>query len=236
MWKILTQTVSFIPAGLSALLLISCASLPTADLNANQELRQKISRFPIGPYAGDLLAAADAEYASGSNDYSKNNARSGKSLLAAREYYEKALAKALPLYFKDREAGSRSNWGHADLLKAHVCLHDRYTNAEALYQGSLMALSGAYTGLSIQGSNTSIEYFPLKIAKLGKKERERFFLDQSVRREALLTAADLITRAESEFARAHEEAKEKKSRADLSLDQVLRRETALEAKSRAATR
>lgn len=236
MWKTSNLPVSFILAGFSALLFISCASLPTADLNANQELRQKIERFPISRYAGDLLAAADAEYAAGSNAYSRNNARSGKALTAAREHYEKALAKGLPLYYKDREGVSRSNWGKADLVKANVCLHDRYTNAEALYQGSLMAMNQASTGLSPQGSNATIEYFPSQPAKRSKKEMERFILEQSTRREALILAADLITRAEVEFTKLYEESLAKKIKAESSLSEVFRRESALEEQSRTATR
>lgn len=138
----------------AALMLVSCASVPTKEFDDATALRERASRYePVKTYESESFQLAEENYAKADEIIKEQKKKewpdAKTALLTASENYQKVIDNGMPAYAADLKNGIDKTVSDADALKAQVALEEKYQAAAALYNeaNALVSASDYDNGL-----------------------------------------------------------------------------------------
>ncbi len=138
----------------AALMLVSCASVPTKEFDDATALRERASRYePVKTYESESFQLAEENYAKADEIIKEQKKKewpdAKTALLTASENYQKVIDNGMPAYAADLKNGIDKTVSDADALKAQVALEEKYQAATALYNeaNALVSASDYDNGL-----------------------------------------------------------------------------------------
>lgn len=225
--------------------LVACLRERKEELSRSLEFQKQAKMFQLERYAQADLNAAERLLTNGAKDLSHGN------LVAAREKYEAALLRGLPVFLKETGQSNSQTRRLGETDKAQICVAEDWEEAMRLYQRAQQAnleanrlkpvLNTNFRRVLIRepesfsdpfenASNASgpasrvvFSYLPRR-DRLDNEKKQRQWLTN------LLEAADLAQRANTGLTNVATRARGKKMRAAESIQQAILELRALEAR------
>ncbi len=141
--------MKYIVSSLAAvLMLVSCASVPTKELDEATALRERASRYePVRTYESESFQLAEENYIKADEIIKTNKKKEWQdaktSLLTASENYQKVIDNGMPAYAADLKTDIDKTVKEADDIKAQVALEEQYNEAAALYEEASSMVSAS---------------------------------------------------------------------------------------------
>jgi len=123
---------------------ISCESLPEAQLKRAVELRTRAMLYPVEKYAPQDFAEAEKQFEIGTNTFMNKKIKEAKTALeSAITNYEKAWTTAMSSFTGETKATVEGMIKSADDIKASVSMAEEYAKVQQLFKDALQAIQAS---------------------------------------------------------------------------------------------